>query len=315
MNILGNGKMLITCPVCLGSELKQKYIVSKKGFMSQPGHTHTLCLGCNSVLLDPQPTEEELIDFYKSQTVEEDIEKEIAHASLNRILDSVKYEYFFQHRIKPLQNYINKDTTIFDVGCGVGAFVKAMKDLGYMISGNDLSNVSLEIGRANYGLTKDELKYGDMKSLDNSDFGCITLWTVIEHLLHPEEYLEYLHGCLKPNGILLIEFPTVDSLMFEKFKEDFFWVMPPYHIYLYSIGGMKKLLDRAGFDVVLEYQMPRNWYFFDVLAKKSNMDSTMINHIKEQAPEFSVAIDTLLDDLAIEQNKSSSVQIIARKRS
>jgi len=313
MTILGNGKMLERCPVCLGDNLEQKYFISKAGFMSQSGHAHSLCHSCHSVLLDPQPTEDELDSFYKSQAVEEDVEKEIAYSSLNRILDPVKYDYFFQHRIKPLQQFIKQDTTVFDVGCGVGAFVKAMKDLGYSISGNDLSEVSLQLGRQNYGLSDNDLKYGDMRSIAKDNYGCITLWTVIEHLLYPEEYLKYLHSCLKTDGILLLEFPTVDSLMFENFREDFFWVMPPYHIYLYSIQGMKQMLARAGFDVLFEYQMPRNWYFFDVLAKNCNMDNKLISRIKEESPEFAATLDSLLDDVALQLNKSSSIQIIAKK--
>ena len=73
------------------------------------------------------------------------------------------------------------------------------------------------------------------------------------------------------------------------------------------------MLERAGFELLLEHRMPRNWNFFEALAQKSGMSNHMISQIKTVAPNFSKEIDLLLDDIAFDQGLSSSVQIIARK--
>lgn len=132
-------------PGLSGRRSAKNYIISKSGFLSQPSCAHSLCRSCRSVLLDPQPDAEQLKLFYQSQTLEAEIERDVAKNSANRILDPVKYAYFLEHRIKPLCQFIGADKPIFDIGGGVGAFVKAMKDLGYRISGNDLSRVSLQV--------------------------------------------------------------------------------------------------------------------------------------------------------------------------
>ncbi|MCG3770528.1 MAG: Ubiquinone biosynthesis O-methyltransferase [Nitrosomonadaceae bacterium] len=309
------GDHLSSCPVCLAGDLQKNYIISKAGFLSLPSHPHSLCRSCGSVLLDPRPSAEQLKAFYQSQTLEAEIERDVAQNSADRILDPVKYAYFMEHRIKPLSQFLDPDKPIFDVGCGVGAFVKAMKDLHYTIAGSDLSLVSLQVGKELFGLSSDELLLGDMCDIAGREsYGCITLWTVIEHLLNPAEYLQFVYGRLDTGGILLVEFPTVDSLMFEYCKDDFFWVMPPYHIYLYSVRGMKIMLERAGFELLLEHRMPRNWNFFEVLARKSGCPAALLQRLRIEAPDFGYSVDVLLDDIALSLGKSSSIQLIARKK-
>lgn len=172
-----------------------------------------------------------------------------------------------------------------------------------------------KLGRDLFGLSSDELLFGDMRDIPGQEpYGCITLWTVIEHLLYPATYLQFVSSRLDTGGILLVEFPTVDSLMFEYFKDDFFWIMPPYHIYLYSVRGMKSMLERTGFELLLEHRMPRNWHFFDVLARKSGCSAELIQRLKTEAPDFGYSLDVLLDDIALTLGKSSSVQLIARKK-
>lgn len=74
------------------------------------------------------------------------------------------------------------------------------------------------------------------------------------------------------------------------------------------------MLERAGFELLMELRMPSNWYFFEVLAKESGMSNRLISQIKVDAPDFSKRIDVLLDSIAFDQNLSFSVQIIARKK-
>jgi 2-polyprenyl-3-methyl-5-hydroxy-6-metoxy-1,4-benzoquinol methylase len=304
---------LDACPVCLSDNLQKNYFTSREGYLSLPGYSHSLCVSCGSVLLDPRPSKEELELFYQSQAHESVIESD-ARDSTNRILDKHRYAYFYEHRIMPLIQFIDRNKLIFDVGCGTGCFVKAMKDLGYSARGSDVSQISIQVGRDSFGLNEHELMFGDLHNINLDKLGCVTLWTVIEHLRDPVEYLQFLHSKLDSGGILLMEFPTVDSLMFHKFKQDFFWVMPPYHIFIYSVEGAKIMLKRAGFELLLEHRMPSNWNFFEVMARKSGMSQELIHKLKIEVPNFSKEIDILLDDIALDHGQSSSVQLIARKK-
>jgi hypothetical protein len=69
-------------------------------------------------------------------------------------------------------------------------------------------------------------------------------------------------------GYLLLEFPTTDSLVFKYLGECFKWVMPPYHLNLFSKKSLAKILERCGFEIVETRSMPANWYLVESVAKR-----------------------------------------------
>jgi SAM-dependent methyltransferase len=250
--------------------------------MSQKGLPHSLCNDCHSVFLNPAPTEAELNSFYASQKTEEAVD-EIVRSGAMRVLETNRREYFEDHRVKPLLKYLHSEAKIFDVGCGVGAFVYAMKKAGLNAMGCDLSTVSVSAGREILELDEISLFQGDSYSIPKEKFDLVTLWTVIEHLLEPEAYLKYIkqNHLRDKEGFVLVEFPTTDSLMFDHLGEYFKWIMPPYHLNLFSKKGMETLLQRSGFEVVEIHSMPRNWYFFESVAKKVGLSNEKISELEK----------------------------------
>jgi SAM-dependent methyltransferase len=250
------------CPACSSSNIDRAYLTSQQGFMSLPDCRHDRCIDCGTVFMNPRPTDAELTAFYQASSTEDTVQ-DIARSSAERVLDADRLEYFRANRITPLMQYLTPASQVYDVGCGVGTFVYTMNREGISTRGNDISRISVETGREVLGLSPAVIEVGDIMSIPTGrNFDLVTLWTVIEHLLDPVKYLEHLRGhCLSRDGLIVLEFPTVDSLMFEYCREHFFWVMPPYHINLFSMQGMRSLLERAGFEALYEHCMPNNWYF------------------------------------------------------
>jgi len=303
-----------TCPGCLFSHIERGVFKSHSGFMSQADCPHDRCIDCGTVFMNPRPTAEELRKFYLSTVMEGSVE-DVARSSANRVLDKDKFAYFRSNRILPLIDHVPNGARIFDVGCGAGAFIYAMKQEGYDVRGSDLSKVSVDIGRELLGLDRSVIQVGDISEVPaDQKFDLVTLWTVIEHLLSPEIFLNHLReNCLAPKGQIVLEFPTVDSLMFEFCREHFFWVMPPYHINLFSNQGIKSLLRRAQFEVVFEHCMPSNWYFFDSYARKIGIKTTELAEIKAHYPVLAPAFDRLLDEISLRQGKSSTRWVLAKR--
>jgi SAM-dependent methyltransferase len=264
--------------------------------------------------MNPRPTIEELRRFYESAVTEDSV-LDVARSSANRVLDQDKLAYFRSNRIAPLVERLPQGARIFDVGCGVGAFIYAMSQEGYEVCGNDLSKVSVDVGRDLLGLDGSAIQVGDISEIPvGQQFDLVTLWTVIEHLLSPETFLNHLRqNCLAQTGYIVLEFPTVDSLMFEFCHEHFFWVMPPYHINLFSTQGISSLLKRAQFEVVYEHCMPNNWFFFESYARKIGVETAELAKIKAQNPALAPAFDRLLDELSLRLGKSSTRWVLARR--
>lgn len=299
------------CPACLSSDIQTNYFVSTDGFLSLSGFNHSRCNLCNSVFMNPRPTEEALATFYKSTEMEETVEAEIARNSAERILNEDKRSYFLKNRINPLNKFLKPNAKIFDVGCGVGAFVRAMKDEGYSARGCDLSNVSLKVGKSLLGLGDSDIFYGDYDAIPEGNYDLITLWTVVEHLLDPEKTLSFIKSRLGA-GYLLLEFPAADSLMMELYGKNYFWVMPPYHINLFTLSGLRTLLSRVGFEILYVHGMPSNWNFFESIAKATSMSSELKEMIKKQCPEFVFEIDRNMDKYATVLGKESVKYVVCK---
>ncbi len=196
----------------MGEDITNNKYYSHERFMSQKGLPHSLCNECNTVFLNPAPSEDELNAFYISHHTEEAVD-EIVKSGAMRVLEKGRREYFDEHRVKPLFKYIQSNAKVFDVGCGVGAFVYAMKQAGFNAMGCDLSAVSVSAGREVLKLDAGSLSQGDVYSIPNEKYELVTLWTVIEHLLEPEKYLTYIkNNHLNGNGYVLVEFPTTDII-------------------------------------------------------------------------------------------------------
>ncbi|MDR5637913.1 class I SAM-dependent methyltransferase [Thermosynechococcus sp. PP42] len=221
--------------------------------------------------------------------------------------------YFLTHRVLPISKYLHPGACLIDIGCGAGVFVRFMRDRGFDAKGLDISQSSVQIGKKHLNLN-DYLSVGNWEALPNiPTYDAITAWTVIEHLLEPEAFVQRCREALKPNGLLLLEFPTVDSLLYRIFESLFFWVMPPYHLVLFSRLGIQKLLARQGFEIMTIYPMPQNWYFSDCVARRCGVH---LDKVCEQAPEarsIFKEIDRIFDLIALQQDQASSIQIICRK--
>lgn len=299
------------CPVCGSRSLLHGALTSTAGFMSQPNVDHSRCNDCGSYFVNPQPSAASLEQFYSSQAVEDLVQDKILSRSLDRYFDPHLRDYFVEHRVTPLRQYLRPGGSLLDVGCGVGVFVRVMQDLGYRAHGTDVSVRSVSVGRDRLGLGE-ALSVSDWSESMSGVYDAITAWTLIEHLKNPAGFLNKASAAVAPGGILLVECPTVDSLLFRHLKSSFFWVMPYYHLFLFSRGGMRAMLAGHGFDLLQEYDMPRNWYFVASVCRSLGLDVDALATGKW--PDVVKRIDEIFDDIAREQGLSSTVQFIARRR-
>jgi 2-polyprenyl-3-methyl-5-hydroxy-6-metoxy-1,4-benzoquinol methylase len=108
----------------------------------------------------------------------------------------------------------NKDAHVLDIGCGYGAFVSLMHDLGYLAAkGIDLSEDQINTGKSMgiKGLEVADLK--DYLIRENRQWDCITGLDIIEHFNKDElvELLLLLKKSLKPEGLMLFRTPNADA--------------------------------------------------------------------------------------------------------
>lgn len=202
------------------------------------------CMNCALVYLWPQPSKEELVQYYTSETT--------TARYAESPMSSVKYA---EARYGKLIKLLSTKSTGFrnptrgrllDIGCGNGEFLQVASEHGWLVSGTELSpsavcSAARVVGGQIYG--------GDIEALNlkGEQFDLITMYHVIEHLLDPVATLAELRRLLKKGGWLFVETPNIHGLGARIKGKAWSSICPPEHIVYFNQRSLRHCLSEAGF--------------------------------------------------------------------
>jgi SAM-dependent methyltransferase len=168
--------------------------------------------------------------------------------------ESVSDKYYQNHierfqvqKLRKIQAY-GKTGKLLDIGCGVGHFIRAALNQGIEAEGVELSETAATVGRERWNL---RIVTGDFLSNQfmSESFDIITLWQVFEHLRQPCEVLSKIHSLIKSDGVLIIAVPNFASLQAGLFRNRWYHLDVPRHLFHYSPESLVNILERCNFRV------------------------------------------------------------------
>lgn len=282
------------CGFCKTKNSKIQYPVSDIF-----GHNFNInkCNNCNAFFLSPFPTLQQLEMAYDSSYYGSN-EKKFSFPIIENVLD-----YFRSGRARKLAKYLKENDNVLDIGCGNGRFLMYLKKLGnYNLFGTELPGNSAErtskIKEINLKIGM--LEYADFKP---TTFSAITLFHVFEHLTEPKAILEIISIIIKPNGILIMSFPNIDSIQSKWFKGKWLHLDPPRHLFFFASNDFEKLLNSYGFDLINKKFMSfeQNPYgmvqsILNKIIKKREVLFERLKGNKQYAQEYS-SVNILLQKL------------------
>jgi 2-polyprenyl-3-methyl-5-hydroxy-6-metoxy-1,4-benzoquinol methylase len=200
------------------------------------------------------------------------------------------FDFLSPNRIKKIGKF-KENGKILDIGCGQGGFLNTMKKNGWETYGVELSKEACEFARQNYGL--ENIKNEDLLSIDFPDnyFDVVTLWHVLEHLREPLYTLKKIYKILKKDGILIIESPNFQSIQSRVFKEKWFNLDLPRHLFQFSPATSIHYFNKTNFKIIKRdyFVNPRiNFISF----KKSLLRSTGILRVPKMVPATKLNLQT-----------------------
>jgi 2-polyprenyl-3-methyl-5-hydroxy-6-metoxy-1,4-benzoquinol methylase len=134
------------------------------------------------------------------------------------------------------------DGSVLDIGCGNGAFLRAMNKAfaNWSVTGSDLNDSFraeiCAISRRASFLNSEELAKGERQ------FDVVSFIHCIEHIPAPVQYLAEARRYIRPEGFLLIQVPDAELNPFDLVVAD--------HSSHLAKTTLKAIVESAGYDVV-----------------------------------------------------------------
>ena len=224
------------CNLCHSSEFRCLFKISDA--KTNEEFSILRCRNCGLVCLNPKLNQQQLEAYYPPQY----------YLRGSPPKSEKQLRQYQEDKIKKLEKF-KKPGRVLDIGCGIGRFLAIARERGYECYGVESSKLA-----SDYAATHLRLNVINGDLLDagypRGYFDVITLYHVLEHLSYPKETLMKVREILKEDGILIITAPNFASPEAKIFKDRWFHLDVPRHLYHFTPTSLHRLLNEAGFKVV-----------------------------------------------------------------
>lgn len=234
----------VSCP--LGCNKNDEVILAGRDLLHDlPGEFVVVkCRTCDLMRTNPRPTPE-TIGFYYPDDYGPYLGTQVDQAkTVSRIKTLLKplVKRVFNFNIKRLPPLA--PGRMLEVGCASGSFMHEMANQGWRVQGIEFSAKAAQAA-AQLG---HRVHVGPLETAPSPDesFDLIVGWMVLEHLHDPIGGLQKLREWAKPGAWLVLSVPNAKSLEFCLFKEKWYALQVPTHLYHFTPETMKWILQASG---------------------------------------------------------------------
>lgn len=274
-------------------------LVGRDRLHNLPGEfTVVKCRICGLMRTDPRPTAE-TIGYYYPDNYGPHIGTRVPHRRVEYSLMPL-----WKRLLKRIFQFNTQCLTplppgrMLEIGCASGAFLHRMACQGWEVEGvepsEDAANSARSLGYSVYT--------GRIENAPdpNHFYDLVVGWMVLEHIHDPLLVLKKLHSWVKPSGWLAISVPNVAALEFHLFKDAWYALHLPAHLYHYTPRTLEMILTHAGWRVervfhqrVLTNLAASLGYFLQDKNPQSKLAGYLVDF-----PSHGVAVNVLLYPLA-----------------
>jgi len=157
---------------------------------------------------------------------------------------------------KHISNIKPNKGKLLDIGSSIGHFVNMFDKQGWEVEGLEPNYRYVAFAKEKYGL---DLTPATLESFnfENDSFDVVTMLHVIEHLVDPDLCLSRIYKILKPDGVLVIETPTYDTLLFKILGKRERNLSCNSHIYFFTLNTLIRLLSKNNFRIIKKNRVGR----------------------------------------------------------
>jgi SAM-dependent methyltransferase len=138
---------------------------------------------------------------------------------------------------------------LLEIGSFLGIFLDRIRADGWDATGLEPYRWPADYARKKYGLNIVDGVLPN-RSLPDGGFDAVMMLHVIEHMPDPSADVRELRRVLRKGGIMVVETPRFDSLMFKLMgRRERSLNNCPGHIYFFTVQTLSKLVEKCGFEV------------------------------------------------------------------
>ena len=245
----------VKCPYCSGQTFAPWLdgVTDRLG-IGQGSYTFLRCRDCDSAVLSPAPTPEELAALYPEvYSFHPSVAKGSKLKELTATLEEMVFfrpQYKMQYRtIAEVVGSPAPGAKLLDLGCGLGQRLLAFRERGYAVHGLDFLPSVVTYLQKELGI---DASCGDLLHLDQlfaeGSFDVVTAFQVVEHVHDAQALLKSCFRLLRPGGWFVATIPMGNSLQATLLKERWCGVREaPRHLNLPSHEGLRRACSATGF--------------------------------------------------------------------
>jgi len=225
------------CPLC--AEKDHVFFVFKRN----ENEVYS-CKRCGLEFLFPQPTDEALSAIYSDTYF---LGEKDSNSLRRRALLKTATARLYLDTILPFVQV--PKPRLLEIGCGSGDFLIEARARGFEVEGLEYSEHAASDANARLGQAVVRVGSPEDECLPSNAYDVIGAFDVIEHLRRPSQTLKHLYAALKPQGLLALATPSLDSWS-RRVLGRYWMEYKTEHLTYFSRRSLTRLLEDHGFEVV-----------------------------------------------------------------
>lgn len=214
------------------------------------------CAACGLVYQNPRPTAQTLGHFYPTDYMPYTAS---ARPSMMRRL-GWQHGLEMRRRCRFLARH-KQGGALLDIGCASGNFLAGIEAFGQWRAWGIEPDVGAARRARARGLAVVAARFESFP-LPPRSLDVVTMWDVLEHLPDPVNALDRVRRALRPDGILALNVPVLDSLDARLFGAYWCGLDLPRHFALFDHATLQAALERADLDPVAKGHPTGSHYSF-----------------------------------------------------
>lgn len=206
------------------------------------------CETCGLMRTDPRPDSESLSFYYPEsyrpyQAAPQT--REMRERGWKKNLKNLG-KRLLQTNVERLPRFA-RPGRMLEIGCAGGVFLQRMKNAGWRVEGIEFSETAAQTARD----AGHKVYAGTLESAPTPthNYDLIVGWMVLEHLPDPIAALARLRAWTNPRGWLVLSVPNAGSYEFSLFKDSWFALQLPTHLYHFTPTTLAAVLERGGWQL------------------------------------------------------------------